>query len=233
MPHDVANSLRDIALRLNKFREFKTPRQIADGPLLSLLRGGKLTARIQYPGRPEIWVGIPVSYWADVTFDQIRSLRRGKGRDLVGNYKIETSSASEELACELLKLANEGSANPEARMAWTAEEIKRVLAASGRHEVVVFESDWQEFVKAEKLVEAGDPRGRREKTGWKKLSVIVGAYFFDRASNPPDHPDNDDQIAAEILELAIKEGIPDLPTQDTMRGFVSNILSRAKSGQRS
>ena len=127
MPHDVANSLRDIALRLNKFREFNTSRQIADGPLLSLLKGGKLTARVQYPGRPEIWVVIPASYWADVTSDQIRSLRRGKGRDLVGNYKIETSSISEELARELLKLGDLCNANPEARMAWITEEIKKSL----------------------------------------------------------------------------------------------------------
>jgi hypothetical protein len=229
MPSDVAHPLREIALRLNRFREFRSSRPIADVALLSLLKGGKLTAKIQYPGRQEIWVPISVGYWANVDSDQIRSLRRGKGKNLIGNYKIETSSVSEELARELLKIADQNKADPEIRVAGIAEEIKRVLAASGHHEAVIFESEWQKFVKAEGLAEAGEPRGRREKTSWAKLSPIIGAFFLERGKNPPDIPEKDEQIAAAILELAVKEDIKDLPDRDTLRGVVSKILSRAKS----
>jgi hypothetical protein len=229
MPHDVANSLRDIALRLNRFSEFKSPRNIADGALLSLLKAGKLTAKIQYPGRPEVWLAIPLSYWANVSSDQIRSLRRGKGKNLVGDYKIETSSISGEFAHELLQLSEQDKLNPEASTAWIEQEIKQLLAASGPHEAVVFESEWQEFVTDEKLAETGGPRGRRERTSWAKLSPIIGAYFLSRGANPPNYPDNDDQMAAEIRQQAIKENIKDLPSQVTLRGVVSEILSRAQS----
>jgi hypothetical protein len=68
--------------------------------------------------------------------------------------------------------------------------------------------------------------GRSEKTGWRDLSVILGAYILKHCETSREHI-KIEEASKTIYDIAKNAGIRDLPAASTIKGVISHIRSKA------
>jgi hypothetical protein len=107
-----------------------------------------------------------------------------------------------------------------------------VLAVtSHRYEVVILEADWIAYEKqnppSEPKPKKKSTSGRHEKTGWRDLSVFIGAYIVKHYQETHEHI-KIEEVSKNIHRLAEADGIPDLPAAPTIEDVLSKIRMRAE-----
>jgi hypothetical protein len=113
-----------------------------------------------------------------------------------------------------------------------AEFSSALSAASRKFEVVIFETEWDRYLKSHAIEEPGRTSkaksGRRQKEGWRSACVIIGAYLIAYIrQRPGSFPKNED-VGTTIFEIGRREEIPDFPAAATIRDVMSEIRSKAE-----
>jgi hypothetical protein len=226
-------SLRDVALGLAKVRGSRQPK-IADGKLLTLLRAGELNAGFEFPGLVTRWIQIPATYWMSVGSDKFRAIRHKSGnKKMTGAFKVRLGQfANEYLEAVRQHPGKDGEREGKgASIAQITDELKAALSlASQRFEVVIRERDWLDYLQRHNLEEPMPQKkakaGRSEMPGWRKLSVIIGAYLIKHQTTTKETI-KIEEAAKEIHEIAKNENTPGLPHWTTIKDVLSQIRSTA------
>ena len=219
--------LREVALRLARLPKSGTGK-IANGKLLGLLQAGDLQAGFHFPGKLASWIPISRTYWASVSSDRFRSIRRSEKDKLSGTFKVRLSDVADEyveVTSQRLEIDQRGSTDN----IW--HEIKATLAvASHRFEVLIREQDWDDYLKKHDLEEptrVGKSKGgRHPKEGWRELCVLMGAYIAKHHRTTKEAP-KIEEASRQIHKIAEDEGISGLPAWPTIKGVLSEIYSKA------
>jgi len=214
-------TLRDAAKTLARIRG---QRQIADLPLLNLLRAGQITAGFYIDGQSDLWIAIPASYWLDLTSDKFRAIRIGNNKK--GIYVVRPS----EFADEILHLIEEKrkSQSSATRNDFQLRTLRSILShASKKHEVLIHEADWGNYLtKIPKINEVRrSTRGRRPKEGWKQTCVILAAFLIKHGAPAGT---KHEALGKRIHELATKEGVMDMPADSSIIGAVADAFKKAQ-----
>ncbi len=220
-------TLRDVGRRLARLPSSKTG-GIADGKLLGLLKAGELKAGFYFPGPYLSWIPISPSYWAGISSDQFRSIRRSDKKNLRGTFKVRLSQVADEYVGVVSKrLKRHERGNNDA--IW--KQVKATLAAaSHRFEVLIREQDWEDYLKKHNLEEPipveKRKAGRRQKEGWRQLCVLVGAYLVKHQRITTEQP-KIEESARQIHKIGEAERIRGLPVWSTIKDALSEIFSKA------
>jgi hypothetical protein len=236
MTAEIANTitLREVARRLAQLPG-SPPGKIADGKLLGLLKSGELSAGFFFPGRVVLWITIPTYYWANISSYSFRSIRRSDDDERqIGTYRVRITKFADEYANALSRMLQQNQDNDAVGQTngLFLSEFKSALSqAYRRFEVLLPESEWASYLQRHNLEVLGPATkskpGRREKQGWRRLSVIIGAYLIKHCRQTPEVIKS--ELAAEkIHEIAVKEKIPDLPATSTIKDVLSEIRSKAE-----
>jgi hypothetical protein len=227
-------SLREVARRLP--RVLKLPGKIATGRLLGLLKTGHLDAGFRYPGRTERWIPISTKFWASIGTDKIRSLNYEAGnKRRPGTFKVRISDFADELIQAVSQELQRDQAHNDNDMSISAllnEFQSAISASSDRYEVVVREQDWVRYLQQHNLEEPVPLTkvrgGRYEKTSWRKLSVIIGAYLIKHYATTNEEMKTE-EAARNIRNIAERDGLPDLPEWPTIKDVLSEIRSTSET----
>jgi hypothetical protein len=217
--------LREVALRLARLPKSGTGR-IADGKLLGLLQAGDLKAGFHFPRKLASWIPISRTYWARVSSDKFRSIRRSEKYKLSGTFKVRLSDVADEyVEVTRLEIDQRGSTDN----IW--HEIKETLAAASRRfEVLIREQDWDDYLKKHDLEEpirVGKSKGgRNPKEGWRELCVLMGAYIAKHHRTTKEAP-KIEEASRHIHKIAEDENIAGLPAWSTIKGVLTKIYSKA------
>ncbi len=219
--------LRDAALRLARLPKSGTGK-IADGKLLGLLQAGDLQAGFHFPGEFASWIPISRTYWAGVSSDKFRSIRRSEKDKSSGTFKVRLSDVADEYV-KVMSQRSEIDQRGTADNIW--HEIKATLAvASHRFEVLIREQDWDDYLKKHNLEEpilVGKSKGgRRQKEGWRQLCVLVGAYLIKHHRTTKEGL-KIEEAAKQIHKMGKDLDIPGLPAWSTIKAALSDIYSKA------
>lgn len=215
-------SLHDAGRRLAELHSSREP--VACGRLLGLLKSGEIKAGFQFPaGRASSWITIPANYWTKVSSNKFKIIRYSRTSSKSGAFRVGLGEFPEEVVAEV----NEASSHEQA----ASDKWKGVLAAtSHRYEVAILEADWTAYEKqnppSEPVLVKKSKSGRHEKTGWRALSVIIGAYIIKHYQETHEHI-KIEEASKKIHKLAEADKIPDLPAAPTIKEALSSILSRA------
>jgi hypothetical protein len=216
-------SLHDAGRRLAELHSSREP--VACGRLLGLLKSGEIKAGFQFPaGHASLWITIPELYWSRVSSDKFKVIRYSKTSSKSGAFRVGLGEFSEEVVAEV----NEASSHEQA----ASDKWKGVLAAtSHRYEVAILEADWTAYEKqnppSEPVLVKKSKSGRHEKTGWRALSVIIGAYIIKHYQETHEHI-KIEEASKKIYKLAEADKIPDLPAAPTIKEMLSKIHARAE-----
>jgi len=235
MVAEPALFLRDVARRLGRIQGSK---KIADTKLLSLLQEGELKAGFRFPGSLAPWIPIPTGYWVSIGPDKFRTIHYVRDDDeRTGAFKVPIRH----FANEVVQVASQAIADSrqvqgeKIQAELVLEEWRLALiSTTNNYEVMITEQEWQSYLSRHDLVEPSvshvesETRGRHEKTSWRKLSVIIGAYVIadERTSGEEFKP----EFAAEkIHAIATNDGIRDLPALTTIEDVLNAIKARART----
>jgi hypothetical protein len=215
-------SLRDAGLLVARWR--KSTEKIASGKLLSLLKAGQIVAGFRFPGSTVWWIKIPTRYWNTVSNDEFRVIRFSRERKTSGAYKVRPGMFADEIVAQISQ-----------QRAPTSEEWKAALeATTRRYEVEIIERELTDFLarnadySAQILSERKSKSGRHEKTGWRELSVIIGAYILKHYELTNERIKIKD--ASDIIyKIAREAGKGDLPATSTIKDVLSRICSQAET----
>jgi hypothetical protein len=215
--------LREVALRLAQLPKSGTGK-IADGKLLGLLQAGDLQAGFYFPGEFASWIPISRTYWARVSSDKFRSIR--KSEESTGTFKARLSDVADEYVEVMSRRIDQRGSTDNI---W--HEIKATLAvASHRFEVLIREQDWDDYLKKHNLEEptrVGKSKGgRNPKEGWRDLCVLVGAYLVKHQGTTKEKL-KIEEASRQIHKIAEDAGISGLPAWSTIKGVLSEIYSKA------
>jgi hypothetical protein len=225
-------TLRDVAQRLARLPATQSGR-VADSKLLGLLKSGDLNAGFVFPGRVAMWIAIPETYWATVSSYAFRSIRRSDDDDRqTGTYQVRISRfASEYVLAMKHQINGEHTLSEEGTTATLYDELKSALSHSSRRfEVVIREQEWLSYLARNNINEPSpsskSKQGRAEKTGWRELSVIIGAYLIKHRQTTSEEMKL--HLAAEhIHSLAKSSEISGLPSAATIKDTLSKIRAKA------
>lgn len=216
MPSMQTISLRDAGRELAK-RSGATE-TVSSGKMLSLLQSGTLTAGFHFPLNDQlIWIEIPSAYWSKIGNDKFRVIRRVSDDKRSGAFKVALYNFAKLVATQT------GEANNNGR---TLEAV--LSAAAHSYEVMIAAADWQKYIDAQpdKSQSRKLTGGRGEKTGWRDLSVIIGAYIIKHYQETKEHI-KVEQASEFIHALAKKDQITDLPSARTIQDHLSKIRKEA------
>jgi hypothetical protein len=224
-------TLREVARQLGTIRGRDKP----DVPeLLRLLKSGELKAGFEFPGTNVSWIPIPTGYWTGISSYKFGSLRYVEGdKRKTGTYEVRISDGFIDEYLQGIRQQLQGMA-PDLADPKLYEEFRKALsAAANRYEVAITSEEWAKFVDRQPMPTptTQQPRsssGRREKTSWHHLAPIMAAYLMTLDDRPRESRDHG-SIAANILELAVREGIRDLPATDTLRDVIAKAFDRARA----
>jgi hypothetical protein len=198
--------------------------------LLRLLKGGELKAGFEFPGTKVFWIPIPTSYWTGVSSHKFGSLQHVQGdKHKKGTYEVRICDFVEEyiqvVSQQLQGMASDSTAT-------VYGELRKALSAAQKpYEVAVTGEEWAKYLERHQIsdyeVPQKSPAGRREKTSWSHLAPIIAAYMMTLDKRPGQSRDQQ-SIAANVLELARKDGILDLPAVDTVRDAIAKAFVRAE-----
>lgn len=168
-------SLRDAGRRLAQL--LNSTERVASGRLLSLLKAGQIEAGFQFPGTAARWIKIPTLYWVTISNDKFRVIRFSDNRSS-GSFKVRLGQFAEEIIAQIYQQVEGHGAPP-------SEEWKAVLKATTHtYEVEIIEREWADFFARNAAdlrqitSEKKSRSGRHQKTGWRELSIIIGAYIL-------------------------------------------------------
>ena len=131
--------LREVALRLQAFKDFRNSRSRGRLDLLGFLRSGELTAQFIYPSLKAPEIAIPQAYWMKIKSGDFQTaLTRNLDSKRKGDYLVYAQDFAGQYA-SWLKSEGLGSDVPEIESAIKVTEEKC--------EVFVLESEWTRFCK--------------------------------------------------------------------------------------
>jgi hypothetical protein len=227
-------TLREIARRLARLPDSRSG-GIADGGLLSLLKSGDLSAGFYFPGREVLWVQIPTSYWATVSSDAFRSIRRADGDERhVGAYKVKITKFIDQyvqaMSQHLQRTGQDGEAK-DWNASFLAEFGPALSAASRRFEVSILASEWERYTRDNSINEPGPAikgkSGRPPNTGWRDLVVIVGAYLVKHYETTKE--DIKVEHAAEMIHaIGQEDAVVGLPATSTIKDVLTDMKGKAR-----
>jgi hypothetical protein len=217
-------SLHDAGCRLAALHGSRE--RVACGKLLGLLKMGEIKAGFQFrTGRTLSWITIPAHHWAaKVSSDKFKMIRYSKNIRKSGALTVRLGDFPEEVVDQV----NEAPGHEQA----SSDKWKAVLAVtSHRYEVAILEADWIAYEKqnppSEPKPKKKSTSGRRQKTGWRDLSVIIGAYIIKHYQETHEHI-KIEEASKNIHRLAEADEIPDLPAAPTIKGVLSKIRAKAE-----
>ena len=228
-------SLREVAKRLGRILRLRKG-QLPLSRLLRLLQSGDLKAGFLFPGHIASWIPIPTAYWASVGTDKFRSLGYAKNdKHKTGTFKVQISPFADEYV-RIVSQAVEKDRENKGKIQSTAtvfDELKvAISAASDRYEVVIPECEWADYLARHELEEPASETkaksGRHEKTGWRDLSVIIGAYIIKHYQTTKEQI-KIEEASKKIYELAKDDNISNLPSAPTIKDTLSKIRSKAET----
>src|SRR5262249_48823255 len=158
------------------------------------------------------WITVSHNYWARISSDRFRSIRRSDKNDLPGTFKVRLSQVADEYIDVMRQRLNMDQRNKDEAI-W--RELKETIAAaSDRYEVVVTDQEWMGFLQRhnldETIPETKRKGGRHPEEGWRQVCVLVGAYLFKHRELTKENL-KAEEAAKKIHEIAKKDGTPDLP----------------------
>jgi hypothetical protein len=193
-------SLHDAGVQLAQLLHSKE--KVASGKLLSLLKAGEIEAGFQFFGSTVWWIKIPTRYWATVSTDKFRVIRFTR-KSTSGAFKIRLGEFADEIIAQI-------SQQLECQSAPTSEEWKALLKATTlQYEVEIIEREWANFLgsyAAQLPLEKKSGSGRYAKTGWRNLSVIIGAYILKHCKTTNEEI-KIQEANENIYKIAKREGI--------------------------
>jgi hypothetical protein len=204
-------SLRDAVVRLSpdsKNRQYSA--------LLGHLKDGRIKAGFRFPLSRSLWVEIPPVFWLGVDEIKFNGLRRDRAKPSSGTFRVRLADFAQQISA-LVSQRSE----PAESAKWA-----EVLAATRkRYDVEILAEEWERFMDARPVSFFPRPRstrGRREKEGWRELSVVICIYFLQH------HAGTQDKIefgaaSKRIREIAQKREIGNLPGADSIQLIISTI----------
>jgi hypothetical protein len=216
-------TLRDVARRLAPLRHSRD--KVASDELLDLLKSGEITAGFRFPGCTILWIKIPVIYWVPFSSNKFRIIRHSSKKKNSGVLTVQLGEFAEDIVNQL-------NAQLENKKTKDLDEWKALLKATTlSYEVEITVSEWANYLNRHNLTEP-DPEiksksGRHEKTGWRALSVIIGAYIIKHYQETHEHI-KIEEASKKIYKLAEADKIPDLPAAPTIKEMLSKIHARAE-----
>ena len=237
MPHDSRLLLRDVAIRLRAYEQFKKTSSGGKRELFGLLQSGKIQAVFDYPSALGPQVGIPATFWLGIPSGQFQTklARRSQSsngevsghflvrpKDFIGEYVtwLEThlvANASEDLTQSVTK------------------EVASALAGnSERREAYILEKEWDRFVRESNLdvIKHADEapkstRGKHALTSWDVVLVEVAVELLARQVQGESLTQHS-KIAAIALARAEKKLANNNPAPDigTITKKIAEILGR-------
>jgi hypothetical protein len=229
MTNEPPLTLREVALQLAKILRLSR-RKSAVPRLLGLLKVGELKAGFEFPGTRVYWIPIPTSYWTGISSHKFGTLRSVAGDNFkIGTYQVWISDFVDEyiqVVSQEIFGVTPGSNNA------VLDELKKALSAAQQpYEVGITNEEWTKYLARNQIpdpaLQQSLSSGRPEKTSWHHLVPIIAAYMM-TLDKSPQEPRNHLHIGAKVHELASKDGIPDLPSVDTIRDIISKVFTRAK-----
>jgi hypothetical protein len=214
MPEETI-TLRDASRRLARIRKPKA-KGIESSRLLSLLRSGELTAGF-YFWRGTVWVGIPLAHWQGIDSNKFR-IGRKPDDPKSGTYQVKANEFAEEVTRTLW---NNDLSGP------NREEVTAVIQETAkRYEVVIKTENFQQYLQRHELDENKTTTkvGRPRKEGWRELCSYMAAYFAAHQRDRGDEPIKTDQAKADIIDLAKRDDVSNLPREDTIKEQISEAI---------
>jgi hypothetical protein len=237
VPADPRLALRDVALRLRAYQQFKKTNSGGKRELLDLLKSGQIQAAFDYPSTLGPKIAIPAKFWLGIPTGRFQKKLTWKSqssdREGGGHYLVEPAQFVNEYVTWLKShvALNSGAGLTDD----VAVEIASALASKLKQsEVYVPETEWDRFVRNPKLditrvdeVPGKSTRGRDALRSWDVVLVEVAAELLARQLRG-EHLDEHSTIASIALERAKKTLASNNPAPkvDTVAKKVSEILER-------
>ena len=217
-------TLRDAGRRLAPLRHSLD--KVASDELLDLLKSGEITAVFRFPGPSISWIKIPAIYWIPFSSERFRIIRRSNKKKNSGILTVQLGDFAEDIVNQL-------NAQLENKKTVALDEWKALLQATTNvYEVEITESAWTEYLDRNNLTEPGpetkSTSGRNQKKGWRKLSVIIGAYIIKHYAASKEEI-KIDEASKKIHAIAKDSKIFDLPSASTIKDELAAIKTRAET----
>jgi hypothetical protein len=215
VPADPRLSLRDVALRLREYQQFKKTNSGGKRELLALLQRGQIQAAFDYPSTLGPQIAIPAEFWLDIPTGQFQKKLTWKSRSSDreaggGHILVKPANFVNEYVTWLKSnvALNSGAGLADDVVA----EIASALASSHKQrEAYVPEPEWDRFVLDSKLdiIKQADEapkstRGRHSFTSWDVVLVEVAVELLARQLQG-GRLDEHSKIAAIALARAEKK----------------------------
>jgi hypothetical protein len=221
--------LRQVAKLLSQIRRLPAG-EPAIVELLGLLKSGELKAGFEFPGSKVCWIAIPTSYWTRVNSYKFGSLRFISGdKRRTGTYEVRISEFIDEYMQVVRHDCQTMGLDP---IPMLYEELSKALpAAPCAYEVLITSEEWMKYLERHQIPASAIQHhrsggGRHPKTSWHHLAPIIGGYLMTLNDRPAESRDHN-SIAANVLELATRDGISDLPATDTLRDVISKAFAKS------